>query len=48
MASIARLQIEHDGKRYIRRVQLLGATTRGAMTTPCSTTASLRTARDHP
>ena len=29
MASIARLQIERDGKRYIRRVQLLGATDEG-------------------
>jgi hypothetical protein len=26
MAAIARLEIERDGKRYIRRVQLLGAT----------------------
>jgi hypothetical protein len=29
MAAIARLEIERDGKRYIRRVQLLGATDEG-------------------
>lgn len=29
MGSIARLEIERDGKRYIRRVQLLGATDEG-------------------
>ena len=29
MSAIARLEIERDGKRYIRRVQLLGATDEG-------------------